>query len=112
MQRKRPIQVKFRMSEDEAAQLRSKVEQSGMSQQEYLIRAATGQPIMNTEGIKELLPQLGKIGSNLNQIARALNQDKFYSYKLITENQKELNEIWQLLRQYLQEPRLSEPPTT
>ena len=47
MQRKRPIQVKFRMSEDEAAQLRSKVEQSGMSQQEYLIRAATGQPILD-----------------------------------------------------------------
>lgn len=105
MNRKRQVQIKFRMSEDEAAAFRAKVEASGMSIQEYLTKTATGKEIVNTDGIKKLIPQISKLGSNLNQIARALNENKYYDYKLITENQKELKEVWQLLRQYLQELR-------
>lgn len=101
MERKRAKQIKFYMNEEEAAQLQELVEQSGMSRQEYLIKAATGQTITNTDGIKELLPQLGKIGNNLNQIARALNESRYYDYRLITKNQKELSELWQLLRQQI-----------
>jgi hypothetical protein len=112
----RPKQVMFRMSEEEAEKLQTKVEQSGMSQQEYILKAVLEKPVTNTDGIKELVPDLKRVGNNLNQTARALNEidgalkdSGFYSYRKIGEvlaeaeqNQKELEEIWQLLRQYLQ----------
>lgn len=101
-QRSRDIQIKFRVSEEEAEQLRKKVEQSGKSMQEYLLGCALNKPITNTDGIKELYPEIKRIGNNLNQIAKALNGSTYYSYSLITQNQKELEKIWQLLKQYLQ----------
>lgn len=100
--RKRNVQINIRISEAEAEQLRKKVEQSGMSMQEYLLGCALNKPITNTDGIKELYPEIKRIGNNLNQIAKALNGSTYYSYSLITQNQKELEKIWQLLKQYLQ----------
>lgn len=112
----RPKQVMFRMSEAEAEKFQRKVEQSGMSQQEYILKAVLEQSITNTDGIKEIVPELKRVGNNLNQTARALNEidgalkDRgFYNYRKISEvlteakqNQEELKEIWQLLKQYLQ----------
>ena len=100
MNRTRPKQIVIRVSEEELAQI--KVEQSGKSQQQYIIEALTQSNIVNTDGIKELIPELKRVGNNLNQIAHALNGSSYYSYNLITENQKELTEIWQSLKQFLQ----------
>ena len=79
--RKRNVQINIRISEAEAEQLRKKVEQSGMSQQEYILSC-----VLN----------------NLNQIAHALNGGRYYQYNLITDNQKELDKVWQSLKQFLQ----------
>lgn len=102
MNRSRPKQIVIRVSEEELEQIKKKVEQSGKSQQQYIIEALTQQQVTNTDGIKELMPELKRVGNNLNQIAHALNGSGYYQYHLITENQKELEEIWQSLRQYLQ----------
>lgn len=102
MNRTRPKQIVIRVSEEELAQIKEKVEQSGKSQQQYIIEALTQSNIVNTDGIKELIPEIKRIGNNLNQIAKALNGSTYYSYSLITQNQKELEKIWQLLKQYLQ----------
>lgn len=102
MNRTRPKQIVIRVSEEELAQIKEKVEQSGKSQQQYIIEALTQSNIVNTDGIKELIPELKRVGNNLNQIAHALNGSSYYSYNLITENQKELTEIWQSLKQFLQ----------
>ena len=48
-----PKQVMFRLSEAEAEKLQRKVEQSGMSQQEYILKAVLEKPVTNTDGIKE-----------------------------------------------------------
>ena len=50
--RKRNVQINIRISEAEAEQLRKKVEQSGMSQQEYILSCVLNKPITNTDGIK------------------------------------------------------------
>lgn len=114
--RKRNVQIKFRASEEEAEKLQKKVEQSGASQQEYILRSVLEQSITNTDGIKEIVPELKRVGNNLNQTARALNEidgalkdSGFYNYRKISEvlaeakqNQEELEKIWQLLKQYLQ----------
>lgn len=117
MNRTRPKQIVIRVSEEELAQIKEKVEQSGASQQEYILRSVLEQSITNTDGIKEIVPELKRVGNNLNQTARALNEidgalkdSGFYNYRKISEvlaeakqNQEELKEIWQLLKQYLQE---------
>lgn len=100
--RKRNVQINIRISEAEAEQLRKKVEQSGMSQQEYILSCVLNKPITNTDGIKELIPELKRVGNNLNQIAHALNGGRYYQYNLITDNQKEVREVWQSLKQFLQ----------
>lgn len=102
MNRTRPKQIVIRMSEEELEQIKAKVEQSGKSQQQYIIAALTGKQIINTDGIKELVPELKRVGNNLNQIAKALNSTGYYDYRLITQNQKERNQLWQSLKQYLQ----------
>ena len=89
MNRTRPKQIVIRVSEEELAQIKEKVEQSGKSQQQYIIEALTQSNIVNTDGIKELIPELKRVGNNLNQIAHALNGSSYYSYNLITENQRE-----------------------
>lgn len=99
--RKRNVQINIRISEAEAEQLRKKVEQSGMSQQEYILSCVLNKPITNTDGIKELIPELKRVGNNLNQIAHALNGGRYYQYNLITDNQKELDKVWQSLKQFL-----------
>ena len=94
--RKRNVQINIRISEAEAEQLRKKVEQSGMSQQEYILSCVLNKPITNTDGIKELIPELKRVGNN------ALNGGRYYQYNLITDNQKELDKVWQSLKQFLQ----------
>lgn len=100
----RPKQVMFRLSEAEAEKLQRKVEQSGMSQQEYILKAVLEKPITNTDGIKELIPELKRQGANLNQLTKKLNERGFIDYKQeLPQLEKELKDIWQLLKQYLQE---------
>ncbi len=92
------------MSEEEAEKFQIQVEKSGISQQEYLLKCALNKNITNTDGIKEVVPEIKRVGNNLNQIAKELNGKGYYNYNLITDNQKELKDIWQLLKQYLQKP--------
>ena len=68
----------------------------------YLRDCALHKEIKIINGIEGVEYELRRIGNNLNQIAHALNGSGYYQYNLITENQKELNKVWQLLRRYLQ----------
>ncbi len=86
MNKSRPKQITFRLSEEEVSELQAKIEQSGMSQQEYLVCCALDKPVTNLDGLKEIVPGIKKIGTNLNQIAKELNSKKYYNYNLITEN--------------------------
>lgn len=99
----RPKQVMFRLSEEEAEKLQRKVEQSGMSQQDYILKAVLEKSITNTDGIKEVVPELKRQGANLNQLTKKLNERGYIDYKQeLPQLEKELKEVWQLLKQYLQ----------
>lgn len=77
MNRTRPKQIVIRVSEEELAQIKEKVEQSGKSQQQYIIEALTQSNIVNLDGLKEIYPELKRQGNNLNQIAKKLNEIVF-----------------------------------
>ena len=82
---KRKIVVKTRLTEEEYADFTERAKFCGMSQSEFIRQAienAVIKPIITVSPVNEkllsaigqLTAQLGKIGGNLNQIARFLNE--------------------------------------
>ena len=77
----RPKQLSFRVSEEEWELLQQKISESGMNQQQYILSCVLGKEIVNTDGIKEIVPELKRQGANLNQIAKRLNERGYIDYK-------------------------------
>ena len=102
MNRSRPKQIVIRMTEEEFAKVKAQVEKSGLKQQDYLIRAITNKPITNTDGLKELVPELKRVGNNLNQLSRKANAGYVIGVEQLEQAQKELSEVWQSLKQFIQ----------
>ena len=92
-----------RVSEEEYQQLQEKISESGKNQQEYILSCVLEKQIVNTDGIKELIPELKRIGNNLNQIAKRCNEGGMLpSEAEVRKHGEELNKVWQSLRRYLQ----------
>ena len=77
--------VKTRLSEEEYADFTARLAPYGISQSEFLrqaIRRATIRPVIHVSAVNDellsavgkLAAEYGKIGGNLNQIARTLNE--------------------------------------
>ena len=75
-----------------------KISSSGLNHQQYLLSAALNQPITNTDGLKALIPEIKRIGNNINQISKRANENRSITEFEIEEVKKELNSIWQLLK--------------
>ncbi len=122
MNRIRPKQMSFRLSEKEYQQLKERISKSGLRSQDYLLRAVmkSNQTIQSNSELKEILPELKKVstelsrqGNNLNQIAAVLNKRGYVDYRnTLTQTLEEVRhateeakEVWRLLRQYLQNHR-------
>ena len=102
MNRTRPKQIVIRLSEEEYAKLKAKVEKSGLKQQDYLIKAITNKSVTNTDGLKELIPEIKRVGNNLNQLSRKANEGLVVGLDELEQAQKELAEVWQSLKQFIQ----------
>lgn len=99
----RPKQLSFRVSEEEWELLQQKISESGMNQQQYILSCVLGKEIVNTDGIKEIVPELKRQGANLNQIAKRLNERGYIDYKKeLPTVLDEVKMVWQSLRQNLQ----------
>lgn len=92
-------QIVIRMSEEEYQKIKKKVNQSELTQQEYLIRACNNKKIIVIDGIRELTVELKRIGNNLNQIARACNEGRTNCKSELSQIERGLADVWQLLRQ-------------
>ena len=75
-----------------------KILSSGLTHQQYLLSAALDQTITNTDGLKALIPEIKRIGNNINQISKRANENRSISEFEMEEVKKELNSIWQLLK--------------
>ncbi|MGI2282449.1 plasmid mobilization protein [Staphylococcus cohnii] len=105
--RKEPKQISFRVSESEYEKLRSSAETLNMSVPKFVKKKAQGSrlvaPKLDKETRQSIAKDLSKLGSNLNQIAKALNT---YGERANMEQmqqdiaimREELHEIWQQLK--------------
>ena len=76
--RKRDKTITIRGTAKEKKKIEQKAEKAGLSRTEYMIRSALEKKVIsfeNLEDINKLRIELKKIGNNINQIARKLNQN-------------------------------------
>ena len=83
MGRKRPIELKFRLSEDEYKTLQRKLAAAGMNRNAFLVRLVSDATIFPKEELIRMNLEhtmmnrlLRGIGTNINQIAKVANSNK------------------------------------
>ena len=102
--RKRNIQIKFYVTEEEKQLIDEKLSQLPAKRMgAYLRKMAIDGYIINldTADIKAFNGELAAIGRNINQIARRANAGDSLYQADIQEIREKLDEIWQLQRRIL-----------
>ncbi len=95
----------FRLTDSDRQMLEEKASQAGLSPSEYLRAAIRGNPIdypAIRKEIQQLKMEISKIGTNVNQIARA-NNIGLYSMQDRRDLLAAMKIIQQLLNQYIQQ---------
>lgn len=102
--RKRNIQLKIWVNEEEKKLIEKKMSQLPTAQLGAYLRkmAIDGYIIyVDVKNIKQYIQELQAIGKNINQIARRVNSTTNIYKEDIDEIKKRLDEIWQLQRYIL-----------
>lgn len=102
--RKRNIQLKIWVTEEERKLIEQKMSQLPTKQiGAYLRKMAIDGYVIYTDttNIKEFTGELQIIGKNINQIAKRVNSTSAIYQEDIAEIKTRLNEIWQLQRRIL-----------
>ena len=125
--RKRDRAVMIRMNDAEYAYLQNRVQESGLSQQAYIINAIKGATITPADEIavqkeisktfSDLVRQLRGLATNVNQMAHVANSHGYLTAteKLISTSEeisnyrKESEKLWQLIRSSINQPNHMEP---
>ena len=92
------VLMSMRISAEDKEEIEAKARKTGLSTSEFIRRCALGRKLpcySDTSLLKEYAMQLGKIGSNLNQIAKYLNSggNYFSIYFDLKEAMKELLDL-------------------
>ena len=98
---KRPIQIKFRVTEDEREFILDKMRLAGTNNlAAYLRKIAIDGYVINTDfsDLKTVIAEMQKIGVNVNQIARRVNSTSRIYEQDFEEMKRGIDEIWRLLR--------------
>ena len=99
--RKRNVQIKFRVTEEERSLIEEKMKQVPTRNMEaYLRKMAIDGYIIQVDhsDIKKMTAELQKIGVNINQIAKRANATGNMYQEDIEEIKGALKEIWRLQR--------------
>ncbi|MBF2599165.1 plasmid mobilization relaxosome protein MobC [Listeria seeligeri] len=99
--RKREIQLKFRVTEEEKKFIDLKMKEAKISNREaYLRKMAVDGSIItsNFDMTKELIYEINKIGININQAIHLANSNKDISKEDIKNLKEMMNKLWQLQR--------------
>ena len=100
---KRKHRVTIRLTDTEFSIIKNAAERAEMSISEYMrTQTMEGQVnarfeiVADVAEIKKLIGEFGKIGSNLNQIARYFNQGGIISTEMKNEIRKSLGDIYEM----------------
>jgi Na+/phosphate symporter len=99
--RKRDNQLILRLNDDELERLNKRVKKLNTTRTEYIRKAIFKKNIINLDGIIDYTKQLSKIGVNINQLAKNSNSGLPVAKNELEKVNKELKELWQLLKEFL-----------
>lgn len=99
----RNIVMKFRATEEEAAEIRRKAAAAGMNVSRFLRTSAVKSQVVlyNTADIYGLRSDLRRIGNNINQIAMVANSNKSVYLSDVRDLRKQLNEMNRSIAEHL-----------
>lgn len=99
----RNIIMKFRATEEEAAEIRRKAAAAGMNVSRFLrTSAVNGQVVLyNTADLFGLRSDLKRIGNNINQIAMVVNSNRAVYQSDVRELKKQFSELSEKLNEHL-----------
>ncbi len=92
----------FRVNNKDYEKIEKNIKKSKLSITEYMTKSALNKEIVVIDDLKELVLEVNKIGVNINQLTKLANQGKVDCAGELEEINKELVEVWQLLRQLIQ----------
>lgn len=94
-------QIHFRLTPEEAAIIEKKAAEAGLSATMYAKKQAlegmVKAPVITKDIGKLILPEISKIGSNINQIARKLNQGNMVLPAEFLRVQSEFDMLWKYI---------------
>lgn len=95
--------MKFRATEEEAAEIRRKANASGMTVSRFLRTSAVKSQVVlyNTADIFGLRSELKKIGNNINQIAMVVNSNRSVYQSDVRELKKQFSELSEKINDHL-----------
>ena len=95
--------MKFRATEEEAAEIRRKAAAAGMNVSRFLRTSAVKSQVVlyNTADVFGLRSDLKRIGNNINQIAMVVNSNKAVYGNDIRDLKKQFSELSEKLNEHL-----------
>ena len=95
--------MKFRATEEEAAEIRRKANAAGMTVSRFLRTAAVNSQVVlyNTAGVFGIRSEIKKIGNNINQIAMVVNSNRSVYQSDVRELKKQFSELSEKLNEHL-----------
>ena len=99
----RNIIMKFRATEEEAAEIRRKAAAAGMTVSRFLRTSAVKSQVVlyNTADIFGLRSEIKKIGNNINQIAMVVNSNRTVYQSDVRDLKKQFSELSEKLNKHL-----------
>ena len=89
-------EINIRMSNKQKNIIQALAMKSKLSMSEYIIRSSINAKIIVEADKSQYITELRRIGNNINQITRKVNQGLVKEVNL-KEVKEELNDLWQLL---------------
>ena len=95
--------MKFRATEEEAAEIRRKDAAAGMTVSRFLRTVAVNSQVVlyNTADIFGLRSELKRIGNNINQIAMVVNSNRSVYQSDVRELKKQFSELSEKINEHL-----------
>ena len=92
--RERNKQLNIRLTGEEVELLQKNIKKSKLKQSEYIRKSILEKNIIVIDEIKGLMVELKRVGNNLNQITRMINNGEVKDGKEITEVKNNLQIVW------------------
>ena len=100
---KKSCRVHLRVTPSELNELQKKAAQAHMSVSSYIIHLSENKKITVAENIPELLLEITRIGTNINQIAHIGNSQKYVNKQQLDEVLNLLEDIESIMQKILSE---------